>query len=52
MVMQPSISAVAVGVRQHHWSFGNMPAVKDVSSDQVGKIIAFVRAVQRANGIE
>lgn len=45
-------SAVAIGTRQHHWKFGNMPAVKDVNQDDVTKIIAFVRAVQRANGIK
>ena len=45
-------SAVAIGTRQHHWKFGNMPAVKDVKQDDVTKIIAFVRAVQRANGIK
>lgn len=45
-------SASAIGVRQHHWKFGNMPAVKEVNQDDVTKIIAFVRAVQRANGIK
>ena len=45
-------SAVAIGVRQHHWKFGNMPAVKAVDQNEVAKIIAFVRAVQRENGIK
>ncbi|NNE24199.1 MAG: cytochrome c [Rhizobiales bacterium] len=45
-------SAVAIGTRQHHWKFGNMPAVKEINQDDVTKIIAFVRAVQRANGIK
>lgn len=45
-------SAAAIGVRQHHWKFGNMPAVKEVNQADVTKIIAFVRAVQRANGIK
>ena len=45
-------SAAAIGVRQHHWKFGNMSAVKDVKQDEVTEIIAFVRAVQRANGIK
>jgi mono/diheme cytochrome c family protein len=44
--------AVLHGSRAHHWRFGAMPPVKGVSEQQVGKIIAFVRAVQRANGIE
>lgn len=43
--------AVSVGVRQHHWSFGNMPARPDVSQDEVTAIIKYVRELQRANGI-
>jgi len=39
------------GVRAHHWRFGNMPPVKDVTDDEMTKIIAFVRTLQRANGI-
>ena len=40
------------GVRQHHWPFGNMSPVKTVSRDDVSKIIAYVRTLQRANGIQ
>ncbi|WP_306030277.1 cytochrome c [Stappia sp. MMSF_3263] len=43
--------AIARGVRQHHWSFGDMPAVPDVTQQDVAAIIAYVRALQRANGI-
>lgn len=43
--------AVKNGVRQHHWTFGNMQPVETVSRDDVGKIIAYVRTLQRANGI-
>lgn len=43
--------AAARGVRQHHWSFGDMPAVPDVTPQEVAAIIAYVRALQRANGI-
>ncbi|NRB33043.1 MAG: cytochrome c, partial [Rhizobiaceae bacterium] len=39
------------GVRQHHWQFGNMPAVPSVTPQDVGKITAYVRGLQRANGI-
>jgi len=39
------------GVRAHHWRFGNMPPVKDISDNQIKSIIAYVRAVQQANGI-
>ena len=39
------------GVRQHHWQFGNMPAVPSVTPQDVSKITAYVRGLQRANGI-
>ncbi|MEX0344837.1 MAG: cytochrome c [Rhizobiaceae bacterium] len=39
------------GVRQHHWKFGDMPPVGSVDEGEVGKIIAYVRELQRANGI-
>lgn len=43
--------AVAQGVRGHHWRFGDMPAIDGVSEAEVGKIIAYIRETQRANGI-
>ncbi|MEQ9638689.1 MAG: cytochrome c [Alphaproteobacteria bacterium] len=45
------VMAVQRGVRQHHWKFGNMPAQPQVSEAEIADIIAYVRAVQRANGI-
>ena len=39
------------GVRAHHWRFGNMPPVEGVTDGDVKMIIAYVRALQRANGI-
>ncbi|MBE9556071.1 MAG: cytochrome c [Proteobacteria bacterium] len=43
--------AVARGVRQHHWRFGNMPPQPQVTQGQAQMIIAYVREVQVANGI-
>lgn len=43
--------AVALGVRQHHWSFGNMPPVEGLTRGDVKMIVAYVRELQRANGI-
>ena len=43
--------AVAMGVRGHHWMFGNMPAVENVSRDEVSAIIAYIRELQRENNI-
>lgn len=43
--------AVAQGVRAHHWRFGDMPAQTGISPIEVQNIIAYVRELQRANGI-
>ena len=43
--------AAAEGVRGHHWPFGNMPPVEGVTRGDVAMIIAYIRELQRANGI-
>ncbi len=43
--------AAQLGVRAHHWRFGNMPPVAGATRDDVGLIIRYVREIQRANGI-
>ena len=43
--------AVSSGVRQHHWTYGDMPAQPQVSEADVTKIIRFIRELQVANGI-
>lgn len=43
--------AVSLGVRQHHWSFGNMPPVEGLTRADVAMIIDYVRELQQANGI-
>jgi len=45
------VIAVARGVRQHHWQFGNMPAVPDLSIDEIHQVICYVRELQLANDI-
>jgi len=39
------------GVRSHHWTFGNMPQIEGVTDGDIKMIIAYVRTLQRANGI-
>ncbi|TDQ64437.1 cytochrome c553 [Maritalea mobilis] len=39
------------GVRAHHWPFGNMPAV-DIEESDMQAIIAYIRKLQVANGID
>ncbi len=43
--------AVKYGSRQHHWQFGDMKPVPDLTPDDVAHITAFVRAEQRKAGI-
>ncbi|MHA1559525.1 MAG: c-type cytochrome [Alphaproteobacteria bacterium] len=45
------ILAARNGSRAHHWRFGDMPPQPQVSEDEIGTIIQFVREIQRANGI-
>ena len=45
------IRAARLGVRQHHWRFGDMPAQPQVSADQLTAIVRYVREMQVANGI-
>lgn len=44
--------AVAMGVRGHHWPFGDMPPVEGVTRAEVTMIVTYIRELQRANGIE
>ncbi|CUH80634.1 c-type cytochrome [Tropicibacter naphthalenivorans] len=43
--------AVQNGVQAHHWRFGNMPAQDGLTKGDVTTIIAYVRELQRTNGI-
>ncbi len=45
-------SAIAVGAAQHHWTFGNMPAIPGLDPQEVDDIIAYVRSVQDREGFE
>lgn len=43
--------AAALGVRAHHWTFGDMPPVPGVSEAEVAAIVSYVRWLQREAGI-
>ena len=45
------VRAALTGVRAHHWSFGNMPAIANVTQGDVLTITRYVRELQAANGI-
>lgn len=44
--------AVKDGVKQHHWQFGDMPPMPEVTPEQTAHIVAYLRGLQRAAGIE
>ncbi len=46
------LMAVEQGVRAHHWPFGDMPMQQGLTRADVVSIVAYVRELQRANGIE
>jgi cytochrome c len=39
------------GARAHHWPFGDMKPVPGITDPQIKSIVAYVRAVQKANGL-
>jgi cytochrome c len=43
------VGAVSLGVAQHHWLFGSMPAQPQVGRQEIDRIIVYIREVQRAN---
>jgi mono/diheme cytochrome c family protein len=43
--------AAMMGVRAHHWQFGDMPKISTVTSAEVDDIIRYVRWLQRQAGI-
>lgn len=46
------VAAALMGVRSHHWDFGNMPRIEGITEEQVEAIAAFVREEQRTAGIQ
>ena len=45
------VIAVRRGVRQHHWDFGNMPAVEGLSIEEVHAVICYIREAQLEDGL-
>ncbi len=43
--------AVQRGVRAHHWRFGDMAPIPEVSRDDATAIVGYVRWLQRAAGV-
>lgn len=45
-------AAIRNGVHEHHWSFGPMPPVEDITDEQIEEVIAFIRSEQQRLGFE
>lgn len=43
--------AAEMGVRAHHWKFGDMPKIPGTSRDDLTQIIAYIRWLQKQAGI-
>jgi len=43
--------AVSLGVRRHHWPYGDMPRQEHVKPSEIEAIIVYIRELQAANGI-
>ena len=43
--------ALSMGVRAHHWRFGNMEKVTGLTPEQVELIIKYIREIQQDAGI-
>ncbi len=43
--------AAANGVQSHHWEFGNMPKIPNVTPSDVDQIVKYVRWLQKQAGI-
>ena len=45
------VMAAKNGVRAHHWNFGNMPQIEDITDGEVKLVTTYIRELQRENGI-
>jgi len=45
-------AAIRNGVAQHHWNFGDMDPVDDITDDQIERVITYIRSQQQLQGFE
>ena len=45
-------SAIRNGAQQHHWPFGDMPAIESITDDQIEAVISYIRGQQGRLGFE
>lgn len=46
------VRAVTLGVPQHHWLFGSMPAQPQVPRQEIDRTVVYIWELQKANGIQ
>ena len=44
-------AAVNRGVPRHHWYFGDMPSIPNLTDQEVDQIICYVRSLQQVSGM-
>lgn len=44
--------AAMMGVKSHHWNFGDMPPVEGITKEDIAAILGFIRWWQNQNGIQ
>jgi len=45
------LATIANGTKSHHWKFGDMPKPEGLKAGQEKDVLAYIRAIQAANGI-
>lgn len=45
-------SSIRNGAVQHHWGFGDMPAVVNITDEQIEAVISYIRGEQQRLGFE
>ncbi|MBI3611316.1 MAG: cytochrome c [Nitrospirae bacterium] len=48
---QSFLLAPRMGVRAHHWNYGDMPKIEGVSDEDLKQIVGYIRWLQRQAGI-
>jgi len=46
------VSAAKNGVVAHHWGFGDMPAVPQITDQEITAVTAYVRSIQDSEGFD
>ena len=45
------VQAIQAGSQQHHWKFGDMPAIHELLPGEIRQVVDFVRWMQQQKGL-